>query len=143
MEDNMPNLLRLLIVLALAGCGSAEVRDDPGGVVRAYEAKFERYQRRETRVVMSGTVASAATIYLGLKDACTHRDTQFKFHGASIRFLGLSAPAPKVTETLSDYYPPALKSWFYDSGASELRGADFKSLSGEDLIQMGVVKNCE
>jgi hypothetical protein len=138
----MSRFVVVATMLALAGCNSVQIKDDSGGVIRAYEARYKRLESSGAKVELSGTVASAATIYVGLKNACTYRDTEFKFHGASVVFAGISAPSPIDTQRLANYYPNKLRVWFYSSGAYDLRGKNYKSLYGNELIAWGIVKEC-
>jgi hypothetical protein len=40
-------------------------------------------------------------------------------------------------------YAPALRSWFYGSGAAYLTGANFQTLYGSDLAAIGAAQLCD
>jgi hypothetical protein len=82
-------LATLGTVVALANAAAArsiELRDDLGGNIYSYEAKFRAIARAGDEVRIGGTCASACTfvlIYVPKKQVCLEPDTKFAFHSVS------------------------------------------------------------
>jgi hypothetical protein len=84
-------LLLISLVLAWAFCGvqpsqgEVIIKNDRGGDVLEYYAKYQSLQSRGERVVIDGDCLSACTLVLGLiakEQRCFTRRARFGFHAA-------------------------------------------------------------
>lgn len=131
--------------MVLAGCSvkiDTTTRDthivhyDEGGSIPQRLAELYEFQSRNISVIVpSGSVCmSACTLYLGLPNTCVSPNSTFKFHGP----IGAGNKREATVKIVSSKYPPKLREWYYDSGA--YKSVLYKTLSGQELIGMGVKK---
>lgn len=134
-----------IIIAVLAGC-SVRIDDttkdthtiyyDEGGSIPQRLAELYEFQSRNVSVVVpsDGICMSACTLYLGLPDTCVSPNSTFKFHGP----VGAGDKKEVTIRIIASKYPPKLRRWYYDSGA--YKSVSYKTLSGQELISMGVKK---
>ena len=131
-------ILRLIpALLLLASCGAAmdrprEVIPDPliiendlGGNVEVYTERFRRYEAAGVRVELRGRISSAATMYLGLTNACLGRGMVASFHRAHPDPLGLA------NRRLARRYPGAIRDRFLEEWG---RSREFTRQTTPELI---------
>jgi len=142
----MNKLAFIFLSVALSACSiNSEGRDalyvgyDEGGVIHNRAAQIDRLNAQGKQVVIgNGAVCiSACTMYLGAENVCVKPNAYLGFHGA----ISFGEPGVKDgeywTDYMADYYPPALRDWFYRSGASDLKVV-WMGLSGRQVAKMGV-----
>ena len=117
------------------------VLDAPGGELAPILRQRAAMIAAGQRPVMCQPVASAHTSWLSIPGACVCADTPVNFHGAQQGHFG--GWHRHGTEQLAATYAPALRSWFYGSGAAYLTGANFQTLYGSDLAAMGAAQLCD
>lgn len=117
----------LLISLALASIfGSAQrshgevvIKNDRGGDVLQYVAKFEYLQSRGERVVIDGDCLSACTLVLGLvsrNQRCITEKARFGFHAAWDESGEAQVVNPIGTAIFLSVYPPEIMQWITRHG---------------------------
>jgi hypothetical protein len=117
----------LLILLALAAisCGAGQVRaevvirNDAGGDILRYVAKYLYLQFRGERVIVDGKCFSACTLALGLlsKDQrCFTSRAQFAFHAAWEEFDSTRIENPIGTAIFWLVYPAEIRQWLSRRG---------------------------
>lgn len=135
----------LALVVLLCGCLSPThlvMQNRPGGILKEHYAEYDRYARAGTKIEFKGSIASAATIFIGLPGACTYPDTVFRFHAPIIRFSTFSILAPSDTvNKMISYYPPKLREWYRRNIPTNKKN-DFVDLTGKQLIDMMIISEC-
>jgi hypothetical protein len=117
----------LALALCLAGCAQY----DPGGNVHEYMARVH-----EPRVI-SGTCASACTLYLISPNTCYTLDARFIFHGVSIAATGeYSEPASRM---FAARFWPAMRAHLIQADA--LRSPDYYYvMTGAQVAELDTVE---
>lgn len=141
----MTRLALCAIALALTGCaqihstedGRKLVHYDEGGHIGHRVADVHNLGVAGRGVEIRGYCASACTMYLGAADACVHPDARLAFHSA-VPLGDTSRDA--LNAIMAKRYPPALREWFYASGAADRWFP--KVLTGAQVIAMGA-RLCE
>lgn len=140
-------LLTACAVAAQIACSNAASADwfrplDRGGAMSDYVSRIASSvgQRHEIR----GDCMSACTMWLGHSNACVAPDAVLYFHGASdaLRAMRSSNPWKSISAegnaALMAFYPARVRSvvrpW--------LQSPEFKTLTGAQLIQLGV-RSCD
>lgn len=100
----------LSLVASLARAETVEITDDRGGLVFAYQLKWEQLQTQKVNVRIAGRCLSACTIFLGYiprRDICVMPNAALGFHLATL---------PSVTKQLLDEYPEDIRAWIDQHG---------------------------
>jgi hypothetical protein len=119
--------LLLLVALALAWVFySAErsksdvvIKNDRGGDVLRYYAKYQYLQARGERVVIDGDCLSSCTLVLGLiakNQRCFTRKARFGFHAAWDESGKTEVENPIGTAIFLAVYPPEILRWINKHG---------------------------
>jgi hypothetical protein len=117
----------LLIALVFAGvsCNAQQtkadvlIKNDGGGDILRYIAKYLDLQMRGERVVISGDCLSACTLALGLlaKDRrCFTNDARLGFHSAYMEFGPSRIWDPFGTAVFWLVYPAEIRAWISSHG---------------------------
>lgn len=119
------------------------VRTDYGGSVQKRLTDIQALRTTQRRVEIRGNVCySSCTMLLGLSNACVHPNTVFGFHGPSRRGQPLSKPLfDQVSHIIGMHYPPMVRTWYMAVARHSLN--DLHTLTGQDLITLGVAKPCD
>ena len=135
---------RVIAVIALVSACSTNTEDekslyvgyDEGGVIGERAKEIQRLNKEGKQIIIGKNAfcLSACTMYLGADNVCVEPDAYLGFHGATAK---TEADSLYWTKFVASYYPPKLREWFYNSGASELKVA-WKGLSGSEVADMGV-----
>lgn len=113
---------------------------DWGGQVNKYTAIINEYRRHPERLLkISGTCASACTLFLAAPNVCVSRATVMWFHAPYDNRNGRIATEYK--DWMLNYYPPQIRGWVKASGALDTI-AFKRSLIGEQIISLGF-KACD
>ena len=131
----------LLIALALAWAVSSArsevvIRNDRGGDVLEYYAKYQALQSRGERVVIDGDCLSACTLLLGLvekRHRCFTSKARLGFHAAWDEAGATTVQNPIGTAIFLSTYPPEILHWLDRHGG--LR-AKVLYLDGKELAAM-------
>jgi hypothetical protein len=100
----------LSLVTSVASAETVEITNDRGGLVLAYQMKWEKLALQHTNVRIAGPCLSACTILLGYiprRDICVTPNGSLGFHLATIA---------SVTEQLLDVYPEDIRAWIDQHG---------------------------
>jgi hypothetical protein len=119
--------LFLLVTLALAWLfcsierskSEVVVKNDRGGDVLQYYAKYQYLQARGERVVIDGDCLSACTLVLGLiakNQRCFTRNARFGFHAAWDESGKTQVENPIGTAIFLSVYPPEILHWINKHG---------------------------
>ena len=121
------------LVAFAASLQARTVRNDPGGVVSDRLIYVVGNWYEEVRVV--GFCASACTFYLGMPNACTTKKARWLFHGPK---GGTDEENAAWVPVIANMYPEPIKAAF-------LNDYQFREVivSGEELIRLGAIKECE
>jgi len=118
-------LLLISLALAWAFCGARPsqsevvIRNDRGGDVLEYYAKYQSLQARGERVVIDGDCLSACTLVLGLiakEQRCFTRRARFGFHAAWDESGKTQVRNPIGTAIFLSAYPAEIQQWLAKHG---------------------------
>src|SRR6185312_13208299 len=135
-------VLLISLMVAALFCSAEQVksqvliRNDGGGDIIRYVAKYLSLQWRGERVVIDGDCFSACTLVLGLlaKDQrCFTNRTRFGFHEAWEDFGSTRLPNPLGTAIFWLVYPYEIRSWIGNHGGLTSRVI---YLAGKELAAM-------
>ncbi len=125
-------------VFCSAGQSKSEVliKNDRGGDVLQYFAKYQYLQARGVRVVIDEDCLSACTMVLGLiakNQRCFTRKARFGFHAAWDEFGKTQVENPIGTAIFLSVYPPEILQWISKHGGLTSKVI---YLAGKDLAAM-------
>ena len=84
---------------------------------------------------------STCTMLLSLPNVCTRPATAFGFHGPSYAGRPLDpALFERASQVIASFYPPELRNWYLEAARFEI--VEYSAKTGQDLIDMGIVKPC-
>jgi hypothetical protein len=94
--------------------------NDPGGLIAAYQHRFERARATGERIVIDGSCLSACTLAIGLvprEQVCATPKAVLGFHAAwqPTPFGGKAVSAP-ATQHMMNIYPSDLQGWINAHG---------------------------
>jgi len=122
----MPALGSLVTAVALlaatlsAAAAVVTLKDDRGGNIGAYWARFTALRDSGDRVVIDGVCSSACTLVLGLVPAeriCVTRNAALGFHAAwRPGLFGIQIINEPATRTLMNAYPAPIRQWIARNG---------------------------
>lgn len=117
------------------------VHNDRGGLLRARLLSLGELRQSQRPIKITGALCySTCTMYLGLPQTCISSDTTFGFHGPSSYGRNLDQRMfERASLIISNYYPPALRSWYLSTGRYRVSG--LYKISGKQIVEMGV-KEC-
>jgi len=119
------HLLLIVLVSAAVLFGASQsnsdvvIKNDRGGDVLQYFAKYEYLQVRGERVVIDGDCLSACTLVLGLvaeDHRCFTKKARFGFHAAWDESGKAHVVNPIGTTIFLSTYPPEILEWINDHG---------------------------
>jgi hypothetical protein len=116
--------MRLLSALVIAGALSPAhaltIRNDHGGFVSEYEARYDAMAARGEQARVMGVCNSACALVLARPNVCAGPRARFGFHRAyavmsktDLRYVGDS---PDGTAYLMDRYPARVRAWIAKHG---------------------------
>jgi hypothetical protein len=135
-------LVLAIVLTGTAGSTRAQdriaVHNDRGGLLRDRLEEIERLRANGQAVAIQGDICfSTCTLFLGLAGTCVSPDTTFGFHGPSSYGRALDpATFRRASELIASHYPPALRTWYLETGRYTLRRV--YRISGRHIIDMGV-----
>jgi hypothetical protein len=107
-----------LVLVPLAAQATVVIRDDRGGALGDYLARFAAVRDSGDRVVIDGRCYSACTIVIALVPAeriCVTSRARLGFHAARAQTERLAVNEP-ATEVMMSLYPPPIKDWLARRG---------------------------
>ncbi len=122
----MKKIYILVMCIILAGCAGTispigqqrvVIRNDRGGLINNYIAKYKRWAAQDKLVVVDGYCASACTTAIGLiprHNLCVTRNAVWGFHGSYTNTLivgGAKTEAPTLTHLMTDTYTHDVQAW--------------------------------
>jgi hypothetical protein len=123
------------------------IRDDPGGLLKKYDAKYREIAVRGEKVVIDGECASACTIILGIvprANVCVTARARFGFHlweYPLTEFMGkvIMVPFPEYRQAELNYlyYDAQVRDWIARHGPQTAKAA---WMEGADLA--GIYASC-
>jgi hypothetical protein len=130
----------LLAVLTSAATADYRIRQDFGGSVEQYKAKYAAIRDRGERVIIDGICNSACTLVLGivpLNRVCVTPRASLGFHMAFFELAatgGAKIVSYTGTADFMSHYPETVKGWLARHGGLS---ADIKNItSGPELWAM-------
>ena len=121
----MPSLLTAAIAAAVVSASPSahatiRLANDPGGLIAAYQHRFERARTTGERIIIDGQCLSACTLAVGLvpkEQVCATPKAVLGFHAAwtPTPYGGKAVSAP-ATQHMMDIYPPDLQGWINTHG---------------------------
>lgn len=121
----IPSLLTAAVAAAtLASSPSAHatirLANDPGGLIAAYQHRFDRARATGERIVIDGSCLSACTLAVGLvprEQICATPRAVLGFHAAwQPTPFGGRAMSPPATQHMMDIYPADVQGWIKGHG---------------------------
>jgi hypothetical protein len=146
----LPSLLTAAVAAATV-CSShsaqATIRlaDDAGGLIAAYQYRFNRARASHERIVIDGSCLSACTLAVGLvprEQICATPKAVLGFHAAWQPTPWGRAPSAPATKHMWDIYPAEIQSWINAHGGLTphmifLKGSELEAMvpacSEEDI----------
>jgi hypothetical protein len=133
-------LISLALAWAFCGAppsqGAVIIKNDRGGDVLEYYAKYQSLQSRGERVVIDGDCLSACTLVLGLiakEQRCFTRRARFGFHAAWDEFGKTQVRNPIGTAIFLSAYPAEILRWLDKHGGLTSK---VLYLEGDELAAM-------
>jgi len=111
--------------------------NDPGGLIAAYQHRFDRARTTGERIIIDGSCLSACTLAIGLvppEQVCVTPKAVLGFHAAwqPTPYGGRAVSRP-ATQHMMDIYPSALQTWINSHGGLT---PHMIFLKGDDLTSM-------
>jgi hypothetical protein len=127
----------LLLALLLGGlfCGPAQahyyIRNDPGGLLDKFIAKYHRLNAKKEKIVVIGFCNSACTLMLGIiprERVCVRKGATMGFHSS---YIWPSLYYRRGTEEMWSYYPDDVRALINSRGWDGLsKHPDIISIDG-------------
>ena len=111
--------------------------DDPGGLIAAYQHRFDRARANHERIIIDGSCLSACTLAVGLvprDQVCATPNAVLGFHAAwEPTPYGGRQISRSATMHMLEIYPPELKTWIAAHGGLKpqmmyLKGTELTAL---------------
>jgi hypothetical protein len=111
--------------------------NDPGGLIAAYQHRFERARATGERIIIDGSCLSACTLAIGLvprEQVCATPKAVLGFHAAwQPTPWGGKAVSGPATQHMMNIYTPELQGWINGHGGLTphmifLKGAELNSI---------------
>ena len=144
----MTRPLALLAALVLTACAAPDVTSraltvthDLGGATLARMATLDTLRAQRRSVAVTGTCASACTLYLALvRDGllCTTPNAKWLFHGAH---SGSADANAWVNVLMSMSYPPQIAARFVNDW-QHLGPSEYATVTGAEMIRAHGVPQC-
>jgi hypothetical protein len=120
----MPSLTVAVATATLTSLSSAHatirLANDPGGLIAAYQHRFERARATGERIVIDGSCLSACTLAIGLvprDQVCATSRAVLGFHAAwQPTPYGGRAVSREATQHMMNIYPGYLQGWINQHG---------------------------
>jgi hypothetical protein len=143
-----------LVILAIIGkSGKAEpaemadpipldvayITDNPGGAVDDFLVLREEFRQWNTEVKISGTCASACTLFTDLERACVFKGAKLGFHAPYLRFPdidGTRVYSAGITQDFVKELPPRIQKWLADHGGLQPSLVWLKGKELYDLVPL-------
>jgi hypothetical protein len=121
---HMPSLTVAVAAAVVSSSPSAHatirLANDPGGLIAAYQHRFERARATGERVIIDGQCLSACTLAVGLvpkEQVCATPKAVLGFHAAwQPTPYGGRAVSTGATQHMMNIYPSYLQSWINSHG---------------------------
>jgi len=114
------------------------ITNDRGGLLRDRLRQLVVLRQQDRAVQIRGRIClSTCTLLIGLPNTCISPSTTFGFHGPSSYGRPLDPDTfNRASEIIADHYPPALRSWYMETGRFRIN--TMYRISGQTLINLGV-----
>ena len=125
------------VISSSSAHATMRLANDPGGLIAAYQHRFDRARATGERVIIDGSCLSACTLAIGLvpkENVCATPKAVLGFHAAwQPTPYGGRAVAVPATQHMMNIYPPELQGWINSHGGLTphmifLKGAELNSI---------------
>ena len=127
----------LLIATIATSATATVIKDDHGGNIGVYWARYSALRDSGEKVIIDGLCSSACTLVLGVVPydrICVTQNAVLGFHAAwRPGFLGIKVINDPGTKTLLSIYPTPIRAWIAQHGGL---GPETMYLSGPELRAM-------
>lgn len=125
------------VVSSPSAHATIRLANDPGGLIAAYQHRFERARATGERIIIDGSCLSACTLAIGLvprEQVCATPKAVLGFHAAwqPTPYGGRAVSVP-ATQHMMNIYPAELQGWINSHGGLTphmifLKGAELSSM---------------
>ena len=116
-----------LLALLVSGCAgkigafqqTVVIKNDRGGLIGNFTAKYKRWDAANKKVVIDGYCASSCTIFIGTikpQNVCLTKNAILGFHGAWGLSWGGKEELKDQTHLMTDYYTLPINAWIATRG---------------------------
>jgi hypothetical protein len=108
------------VISSSSAHATMRLANDPGGLIAAYQHRFDRAREAGEHVIIDGSCLSACTLAIGLvpkENVCATAKAVLGFHAAwqPTRYGGRAVSVP-ATQHMMNIYPPELQGWINSHG---------------------------